>query len=69
MGYSRTREGYKTYSIAGNTLLLIYLGTNNIFGYPYCENDRLWRRMLGMGNAHYISNVEEPFDECHNAYV
>ena len=46
-----------------------FIGPSNIFGFPYCENDRLWRKMLAITPDRYMKAVEQQFDECHNAFV
>lgn len=51
---------YKVYGITGEA---------NIFGFPYCENDRLWRRMLAITPDRYQRAYEHQFDECHNAFM
>jgi hypothetical protein len=61
---------YKVYGISGNHYILIHIiGANNIFGFPYCENDRLWRKMLSITPERYNKAVEHQFDECNNAFV
>ena len=49
--------------------LNMFAGPNNIFGFPYCENDRLWRKMLAITPDRYNKAVEQQFDECNNAFV
>ena len=51
---------YKTFGITGK---------DNIFGFPYCENDRLWRKMLAITPDRYQKAIEHQFDECNNAFV
>ena len=60
---------YKTFGISGILYLAYLLGSSNIFGFPYCENDRLWRRMLAITPDRYQKAVEHQFDECNNAFV
>jgi len=43
-------------------------GDANVFGFPYCENDRLWRRYLGLLPDRMQKNEDFYFDECHNAW-
>ena len=46
------------------------LGRYNVFGAGgYCENDRLWRRMLALTPDRFQRNEDYAFDECHNVYV
>lgn len=35
----------------------------------YCENDRLWRRMLALTPDRYQKSEDWTFDECRNAFV
>ena len=35
----------------------------------YCENDRLWRRLLALTPDRYQRNEDWAFDECDNAFV
>lgn len=45
------------------------IGPNSVFAFPYCENDRLWRKMLAVTPDRYQKAVEYQFDECNNAYI
>ena len=42
---------------------------NNIFAYNYCENDRLWRKLLALTPDRYQKQVQHQFDECNNAFT
>jgi hypothetical protein len=68
-----SEEGsYTVYGISGIYIILnlnINKGAKNIFGIPYCENDRLWRRMLAITPDRYHRSKDWTFDECNNAYV
>ena len=48
---------------------LIIIGNPNIFAFPYCENDRLWRKMAGITPERYMRSTNYAFDECDNAYA
>ena len=48
---------------------MYFSGANNIFGYSYCENDRLWRKMLAITPDRYQKAIEYQFDECHNSFM
>ena len=58
-----------TESLVTYFIIALYLGNTNIFGFPYCENDRLWRKMLAITPDRYNKAVEQQFDECHNAFI
>lgn len=47
----------------------LLIGPANIFGYSYCENDRLWRKMLAITPDRYQKALEYQFDECYNAFM
>ena len=40
-----------------------------MFDFPYCENDRLWRKMLAITPDRYQRALEHQFDECNNAFI
>lgn len=64
--------GYTVFGLTGILkilYLILILGKSNIFGFPYCENDRLWRRMLALTPERYQRHRDYVFDECNNAYV
>ena len=62
---------YKVYGISGTWLSvhLFGLGKDNIFGFPYCQNDRIWRKMLAITPDRYQKAIEQQFDECNNAFM
>ena len=60
---------YTIFGLTGTYNQLNLKGKDNIFYYPYCENDRLWRRMLYLTPERYRRNADYEFDECDNAYV
>ncbi|CDW90806.1 UNKNOWN [Stylonychia lemnae] len=53
----------------GQYQLFGILGRNSIFMVTQCDNDRHWRRMLGVNNERYQKSSTHPFDECDNAYI
>lgn len=47
----------------------LVLGPSNIFGFPYCENERLWRKLLTLTPERYQKTTDYQFDECNNAFI
>ena len=55
--------------VISNNLIFQLIGKDSVFNYPYCENDRVWRKMLALTPERYHKYEEQPFDECLNAFV
>ena len=56
-------------SEGGDYKIFGIVGKNPLFGFTYCENDRLWRKMLGLTPDRYNKNESYTFDECSNAFI
>lgn len=45
------------------------IGKNSIYNFPYCETERLWRRMLLLTPERYNRMEKYYFDECDNVFM